>query len=150
MQETTTAPRRSNANRSQRVALRGSAALAAALLAGGVQAAHNCEQPLMPTLPDGAKATMEEMLEGQKSVKAFQASNMSYMKCLEEHFQAAESNAKNAPDAADRAVAREEYEGAIDAYNAAVSAEEEVAGQFNVELREYKAANKDKWWLSYL
>ena len=31
---------------------------------------------------------------------------------------------------------------AVDLYNAAVSAEEEVAGAFNVELREYRAANK--------
>ena len=29
----------------------------------------------------------------------------------------------------------------VDAYNAAVSAEEDVAGRFNTEIREYKAAN---------
>ena len=42
-------------------------------------------------------------------------------------------------DAKDEATAA--YNKAVEMYNAAVSAEEEVAGQFNTEIREYKAAN---------
>jgi len=105
-------------------------------------AAGGCDKPPMPEMPDGGSATLEQMLEGQKSVKAFQGSNMAYMKCLEDAFQSAETQAKELMDEGAKAAAKSDYTEAIEAYNAAVSAEEEVAGQFNVELREYKAANQ--------
>ena len=41
----------------------------------------------------------------------------------------------------ERAAAKVAYDKAVETYNAAVSKEEEVAGQFNTEIREYKAAN---------
>ena len=91
-------------------------------------------------MPDGATASLDDMLAGQKAVKAFQASNTEYMKCLEDAFNAAEVNATDSADAATRAIAQAEYNESIEAYNAAVSVEEEVAGAFNVELRAYKAA----------
>ena len=103
-------------------------------------AAADCEQPAQPALPDGASSTMEQMLEGQKAVKTFQAANLEYLSCLEEMVESAESAAKKADgDAKDEATAA--YNKAVEMYNAAVSAEEEVAGQFNTEIREYKAAN---------
>jgi hypothetical protein len=57
--------------------------------ASGVFAQGDCEQPDMAVMPDGASATMEDMLAGQKSVKAYQSSNMDFMKCLESTFKAA-------------------------------------------------------------
>jgi hypothetical protein len=93
-------------------------------------------------MPDGSQATMQAMLAGQKSVKTFQTSNMEYMQCLERKYSAAETTAKRAKDAVKKSQARTEYAKSIDAYNAAVSAEEAVAGDFNVALRAYKAANK--------
>jgi len=101
-----------------------------------------CNQPLRPEMPDGSKASMEAMLAGQKSVKAFQASNMEYMQCLERKYSAAQTTAKKAKDGTKKAKAQAQYAESIDAYNAAVSAEEAVAGDFNVALRAYKAANK--------
>lgn len=103
---------------------------------------ENCNQPDRPEMPNGAKASMEAMLAGQKAVKAFQASNMEYMQCLEREYSAAETTAKNSKDGTKKAEARAQYAKSIDAYNAAVSAEEAVAGEFNVSLRAYKAANK--------
>ncbi|EED32023.1 hypothetical protein NOR53_3342 [gamma proteobacterium NOR5-3] len=102
----------------------------------------SCNQPDRPKMPNGAEATMEAMLAGQKAVKAFQASNMEYMQCLERKYSAAEATAKNAKDGTKKAEARADYAKSIDAYNAAVSAEEAVAGEFNISLRAYKAANK--------
>jgi hypothetical protein len=100
--------------------------------------AGDCQAPDMPELPDGASATMEQMLAGQKAVKAFQAANMDYMGCVEDALTAAESAMEDASgDAKDAAT--DAYQAALDTYNAAVSAEEEVAGQFNTEIREYKA-----------
>ncbi len=110
-------------------------------IAAGVTHAADCDAPEMPGALDGSTASMEEMLAGQKAVKAFQAANTDYMQCLEKNFQAAEENAKESADAAARAIAQKEYADSVEAYNAAVSAEEEVAGAFNIALRAYKAAH---------
>ena len=104
------------------------------------QAFAECTQPEAPTMPDGATGSMEDMLVGQKSVKTFQAANVDYMKCLEVAFTAAEAAAQEGTDE-EKAAAKEAYTSGMEAYNDAVSQEEAVAGQFNVEIREYKAAN---------
>ena len=98
--------------------------------------AADCDMPETPTLPDGATSSMEQMLEGQKAVKAFQAANLAYMQCLEPQMKAATA----AVEAGDEGAA-DKYKALEEAYNGAVSVEEEVAGQFNTEIREYKAAN---------
>jgi hypothetical protein len=105
-------------------------------LGSGSALAQDCTAPTAPQLPDGASSTMEQMLEGQKAVKAYQAANLEYMKCLEPVLAAAEAELKEEVEGA-----AEKYKQVEDSYNAAVSAEEEVAGQFNTEIREYKAAN---------
>ncbi len=113
-----------------------------ALTLSSGQALAECAKPEAPTLPDGAQASMEDMLAGQKAVKAYQSSNMDYMKCLEQAFTSAEEATQSGSDE-EKAAAQAEYSAAVDAYNAAVSMEEEVAGQFNTEIREYKAANAE-------
>ena len=104
--------------------------------------AQDCDQPEAPTMPDGASSTMEDMLAGQKAVKAFQEANIDYLSCVEKAMNAAEAAAKEAGDD-DKAAAQQTYAELVETYNAAVSIEEEVAGQFNTEIREYKAANAD-------
>jgi len=106
------------------------------VLGSGLCLADDCVQPDVPTIPDGSTSTLEQMLEGQKGVKAFQAANLEYMSCLEARLGAAEAQIKEGDkDATARFTEIQET------YNAAVSREEEVAGQFNTEIREYKAAN---------
>ena len=105
-------------------------------LGSSVALAQDCTAPTAPQLPDGASSTMEQMLEGQKAVKTYQAANLEYMKCLEPMLAAAEAELKEGVEGA-----AEKYKQVEDSYNSAVSAEEEVAGQFNTEIREYKAAN---------
>ena len=102
--------------------------------------ADDCANPSAPTIPEGASATMDQMIAGQKAVKAFQAANIEYMACLEPGISAAEEQAANASGDA-KAAAKEAYEETEAAYNAAVSAEESVAGDFNAAIRDYKAAN---------
>ena len=110
---------------------------ALALALGSTSAlAADCEAPAAPELPDGSTATMEQMLAGQKAVKAFQTANLEYMKCLEPALTAAEAAAKAGEEGA-----AEKYQAAQETYNSAVSAEEAFAGEFNTEIREYKAAN---------
>ena len=115
------------------------AAMGLALLSSA-SFAEDCTQPAAPSIPDGAKASMEQMLEGQKSVKTFQSANLEYMACLEKAFTAAKAASEEGSDDA-KASAMKAHTKAVDAYNKAVSKEEEVAGQFNTEIREYKAAN---------
>ena len=103
--------------------------------------AGDCSAPEAPALPDGATSTMEQMLEGQKAVKAFQAANLEYMGCLEADFTAADAVVNSDASEEEKAAAKAKYDKDVEAYNAAVSKEEEVAGQFNTEIREYKAAN---------
>lgn len=110
-------------------------------LAGSINVSargDDCVAPERPPIPDGATATMDTMLAGQQAVKAFQDSNMAYMHCLERRFNAARERIDEAPDND----ARADYARAVDAYTAAVSAEEEVAGAFNAELRAYRAAHR--------
>jgi len=102
--------------------------------------ASDCTAPDTPQLPNGATSTMEQMLGGQKAVKTFQTANLEYMACLEENLKATEEAAKAASDE-EKETAQATYDQAVETYNAAVSKEEEVAGQFNTEIREYKAAN---------
>ena len=102
--------------------------------------ADDCVMPETPTMPDGASASMEQMIAGQTSVKAFQAENIAYMACVEAELNAAGEQLSAATGDAKKS-AQAAY-GEIEAvYNGAVSAEEEVAGQFNAAIRAYKAAN---------
>jgi len=82
------------------------------------------------------------MLKGQQAVKEFQARNTQYMHCLEATFSASKRTARDASDKARRELAESSYAEALEAFNAAVSAEEAVAGAFNIELRRYKAAHR--------
>ena len=107
-------------------------------LASTASIADDCVGPNPPSVPDGGSSSMEQMLAGQQAVKEFQAANIAHMECLDKKITTASTaaTAKDASDEAKTALKQLEEE-----YNAAVSNEEEVAGQFNTEIREYKAAN---------
>ncbi|MFV0276468.1 MAG: hypothetical protein ACK5HY_04690 [Parahaliea sp.] len=114
----------------------------AAITLGSSLAMADCPKPEMPTMPDGASAKMEDMLQGQKAVKTFQTANVDYMKCLEELFNSAEAKIKSGKLTGDDLESTQKiYSEAVDAYNAAVSSEETMAGRFNAAIRAYKAAN---------
>ena len=102
--------------------------------------ANECVAPTdVPQVPDGGTATMEQMLEGQKGVKTFQEANMAYLLCMDPKLAAAQENIVAGSEEA-VATAKNLQE----SYNAAVSREEALAGQFNTAIREYKAANPAK------
>ncbi len=114
--------------------------LIAALALGSSVAMADCVEPETPSLPDGASATMDDMVAGQQAVKTFQAENLEYMGCLEGEFTAAKKEIEGG-EAEDVKALQSAYEKSVDAYNQAVSTEETVAGQFNTEIREFRAAN---------
>ncbi len=113
-------------------------ALVGLTLGSAASMAEDCAAPAVPTLPDGDSATLEQMLEGQAAVKAYQSSNTEYRTCLEPKISAAEvaaSGESPGPELTEAVTTLNE------AYNASVSSEEELAGKFNTELKKYKAAN---------
>lgn len=105
-------------------------------LTSAMSMADDCVAPVAPDIPDGEDSTLEQMLEGQKAVKAFQAANLEYMSCLEPKLAAAEAAVKEGTEGA-----AEQYTALQESYNAAVSREEELAAKFNTEIRDYKTAN---------
>ena len=105
-------------------------------LAGAASLAEDCVAPDAPQIAEGEDSTLEQMLETQKAVKAFQEANLAYMGCLDPQLAAAEAEAKEGVEGA-----AERYIQIQETYNAAVSREEEVAGKFNTEIRDYKTAN---------
>ena len=105
-------------------------------LGSAVSMADDCVPPDGPQIPEGEGATLDQMLGAQKSIKEFQAANLSYMSCLEPMLTAAEAAAEGGEEGA-----VENYKTIQETYNAAVSREEEIAGKFNSEIRDYKDAN---------
>ena len=108
------------------------------LLALPVNAVIACDAPPAPIVPDGDSASLEEMVAAQAGIKTFQASNAEYLKCVDEQM----ATEKNLEDEGDEG-AQERYALAAADYNAAVSREEQVAADFNAEIRAYKSANPD-------
>lgn len=100
-------------------------------------ASADCSKPEMPTLPDGNSASMEEMVAGQKAVKAFMAESGSFLECLDK--KAAELEAP-ADETEEQKAAREAAHVAI--YNTAVDEQENIANGFNTAIKAFKARSK--------
>jgi len=103
--------------------------------------AGDCDKPNTPTVPNGAKADMETMLEGKKAISAFQTSNSEYLGCLNKDIEAQKSKIAEGGDESDIAKAKKEFEKLTEKYNEAVDAEEQLANKFNSAIREFKQAN---------
>ncbi len=113
-------------------------ALIGLALGSAASMAGECTAPSLPTLPDGATATMEQMLAGQKAVKEYQAANSEYRACLDPQVSAAEvAAAGDSPSEEAQATLKK----LNDDYNSSVSKEEELAVKFNAALRDYKTAH---------
>jgi hypothetical protein len=119
-----------------------SIALIAALGAGQAYAA--CTYPAPPDkLPDGATASRDEMLAGKKKVTEFDAAISEYNNCLQKEADAA--IAKLAADDKELETKKKDIQNMADQkHNAAVEADEQIAGRFNEQLRAYNAKAKEK------
>lgn len=97
-----------------------------------------CIYPRPPeSMPDGATATYEQMVEAQKAVKQFDADIAAYNACL-----AMELQSLLADPALDDARKAELEAMQVKKNNAAVDEAQAVADRFNEQLRAYKAASK--------
>lgn len=107
-------------------------ALLVLTLVGASPAWAACDYPSQPRMPDGTNASKDEMIAGQKAVKAYMASMDDYLACIEDEAVAAKSE-DEAPEITQQRDALLNKR-----YNAAVAEMEEVAARFNEQVRAYK------------
>ena len=103
--------------------------------------AADCNPPTQPNMPDGDKASMEEMLKGKSAITNYQKENATYRDCVNEKIAQAIDAVKSASDEKSVNEAKANHQRWTESYNQAVSNEEQVAKKFNNALHAYKAAN---------
>ena len=90
------------------------------------QLVDDCVPPVLPTVPDGATAALEEMVAGQKQVRDFVSASESYLTCLAKVI----DNEERTP---------EDRNAAVNEHNRTVTAMEQTATAFNEQIRRFKA-----------
>ena len=91
----------------------------------------DCNYPKMDfVIPNGATATMENMVAGQTNVKSYLADMDAYLNCLDSDLSKVSENLDNYADIQELSDSK---------YNAAVDEMKEVEGQWNEAVRAYKA-----------
>jgi hypothetical protein len=123
--------------------------LAIAALVAATQASAACSYPKSPDkIPDGTKATKEEMIAGMKTMRAYNDLIKQYTDCLKSEHDAAAAkiDASPAPDKAaqDKKDAQKEDLDKVLAQknDAAVDEASAVTGRFNEQIKAYNSAHK--------
>lgn len=98
------------------------------------QGALACDYPQRINVPDGATASKEDMIAGQKDVKNYMSSMEEYLACIE----AGEAQAVLGLGAVDEGTKRQREDLFNKKYNAAVEEMNRVAEEFNMQVRAYK------------
>ncbi len=113
--------------------IKSAASVALVFLAQGALA---CDYPSRADVPDGATASKDEMIAGQRGVKSYMSEMEEYLSCIE----AEEAAAVLAlgPEV-DESAKRQREELFNKRYNAAVEEMNLVAEEFNIQVRTYKA-----------
>jgi hypothetical protein len=112
-----------------------------AALSGGVAYA-DCTYPAAPTkLPDGASATLEEMIAGQKTVRDYDKAIKEYVDCIDKEVdqKIAQGGDKLKPE---QKADMQKVE--AQKHNAAIDQLQSVADRFNEQVKVFKAKAADK------
>jgi hypothetical protein len=117
-----------------------SLAAAVALFSGPAYAA--CTYPKAPdSLPDGATATLEQMVAAQKAVKQFDQEITAYTSCIKlEHDATLSKEGEKMTDEQKAEMSRVQ----VQKHNAAVEEDEALAARFNEQVKAFKAKNDKK------
>ena len=116
--------------------------LAIAFATATAAAYADCPYPQAPTkLPDGATATLEQMVAGQKEVAAYQKAINDYTACIDKELDdnIAKEGDKLKPKDKEQMQRMEAQK-----HNAAVDQLQSVADRFNEQVKVYKARTADK------
>lgn len=101
-----------------------------------VPLAFACDYPQRASVPDGATATKEEMINGQRDVKSYMAAMEEYLSCIEAAEQETVAGNELDEDTKQQRIAMFNKK-----YNAAVDEMNLVAAEFNIQVRAYKERN---------
>jgi hypothetical protein len=116
--------------------------LAIAFATATAAAYADCPYPQAPTkLPDGATATLEDMVAGQKTVGAYQKAINDYTSCIDKELDdaIAKGGDKLKPQQKQDMQRVEAQK-----HNAAVDQLQAIADRFNEQVKVYKARTADK------
>jgi hypothetical protein len=120
-------------------------ALLAMTILGTLSAAPafaDCPYPAAPTkIPDGATATLQEMLDGQKALQAYDKAINEYVACIDKEL--ADKIAK-AGDSLKPEQKSDMEKVEMQKHNAAIDQEQSVADRFNEQVKVFKARTDKK------
>jgi hypothetical protein len=115
-------------------------ALIAALTAGPVYA--DCTYPAAPAkLPNGASATLEEMVAGQKTVKEYDTAIKAYVDCIDKEL---EDKIAKAGEQLKPQQKADMQKVEAQKHNAAIDQLQSVADRFNEQVKVFKARTDKK------
>jgi hypothetical protein len=114
---------------------------ATAALSTGVASA-DCPYPTPPEkIPDGASATLQDMLAGQKSVSNYNKAVQDYVSCIDKEVEAAIAKAGDTLKPEQKAdMQRVEAQ----KHNAAIDQLQSIADRFNEQVKVYKSRTDKK------
>ncbi len=92
-----------------------------------------CDNPPLVAVPDGATATMEELVAVQAEVQAYMAAMEEYIGCIDAELEA--GGGEDAPDLFEGLMVRR--------HNQGVEEMELIAEAFNEQVRAYREANPE-------
>ena len=96
---------------------------------GSAMSALACDAPAAIDIPNGAEATLDEMLAAQSGVRDFIAAMEEYLACMDGEIEAMGEDASE-----------EEHAAMVEQYNSGVDQMEEVAALFNEARQQYQDA----------
>ena len=114
---------------------------AAAVLSAGTAYA-DCSYPTPPDkLPDGASATLQDMLAGQKAVGEYNKAVTDYVACIDKELDEA---IKNGGDKLKPEQKADMQRVEAQKHNAAIDQLQSVADRFNEQVKVFKTKSADK------
>jgi hypothetical protein len=118
--------------------------LAIAALTIATQASAACAYPKSPDkIPDGSKATKEEMIAGMKMMRAYNDQIKTYTDCLKDEHDAAAAKIDSGLAQDKKDAQKAELDKVLAQKNdAAVDDASTVTGRFNDQIKAYNAAHK--------
>jgi hypothetical protein len=97
----------------------------------------DCPYPAAPTnIPDGRTATLEEMVAGQKAVKAYDQAVKDYVACIDKEL---DDSIAKAGDSLKPQQKKDMENMEAQKHNAAIDQEQAIADRFNEQVKVYKA-----------
>ena len=102
----------------------------------------DCPYPAAPTkIPDGATASMDDMLAGQKAVKDYNKAINDYVACIDKEL---DDSIAKAGDKLKPEQKTDMQKVEAQKHNAAIDQEQAVADRFNEQVKVFKARTEKK------